>query len=281
MGELKHSKHKNTGIIFELLSRQIVSDILCENKSDALTIVKRLFKKGSELSKELTLYRSLLEFNKKDKITAAKFLDLVLEQRKKLNTDQLRKERYKLLGEIKKAFKEDVFFTSRLSNYKMLASIYKLFEHSAAFSPAQYINNYEIVLEGIINHPNDQTINSDTLKIWENQTPEVKKLAFNLILGKFNDKYKVLNSRQKILISKYINENSDTPNFKDYIIGECSYITKALAKINTSITDKTLNIKINEVSSLINEIITSKFIKEEHLTALLSYYELVELLKGK
>lgn len=281
MSDLKHSKHKNTGIIFELLSKQIVSDILCEKKSDALSIVKRLFKKGSELSKELTLYRSILEFNRKDRQTAGKFLDLVIDQRKKIDVEKLKKEKYKLLGEIKKSFKEDIFFTSRITNYKMLASIYKLFEYSAAASPAQYINNYEIVVEGIVSPQITQSPATEALKIWETQDPDVKKLAFQLVIGKFNDKYKGLNLRQRNLISKYINENPDTPEFKDFIIKECSYITNSLSKLNEAITDKALSIKLTEVTTLINEIITSRFIKEEHLTGMLTCYELINLLKGK
>ena len=279
MGEIKHSKHKNIGIIFELLSRQIVSDILCGNKSAALNIVKKSFSKGSELSKELTLYRSLQEFNKKDKVTAGKFLDLLNEQRKKLDSDKLKKEKYKLLGEIKKSFNESEFFTSRISNYKLLASIYKLFEYSASASPSQYINNYEIIVESLITPPDSAQL-PNVLKIWESQPQDIKKLAFQLVLGKFDDKYKGLTEKQKTLISKFINENPDSNEFKDFIIKECSFISKTLSKLNESIVDKTLSIKLNQTIVLLNEIISARYIKDEHLTALLSYYELIETLKG-
>lgn len=279
MGEIKHSKHKNIGIIFELLSRQIVSDILCGNKSAALNIVKKSFSKGSELSKELTLYRSLQEFNKKDKVTASKFLDLLIEQRKKLDSDKLKKEKYKLLGEIKKSFNESEFFTARISNYKLLASIYKLFEYSASASPSQYINNYEIIIESLTTPPDSAQL-PNVLKIWESQPQDIKKLAFQLVLGKFDDKYKGLTEKQKTLISKFINENPDSNEFKDFIIKECVSISKILSKLNESIVDKTLSIKLNQTITLLNEITSARYIKDEHLTALLSYYELIETLKG-
>ena len=57
MGKLKHSKCKNTGILFELLVRQIAADTLGGKNSLALEIIKFHFKKGTELTKELNFYQ--------------------------------------------------------------------------------------------------------------------------------------------------------------------------------------------------------------------------------
>lgn len=279
MSIFKHSKFKNTGIIFELLTRQMVSDVLSASKSNASTIIKRHFKQGSELGKELALYRILLEFNKKERTTASKLLDIVLEQRAKIDIQKLKKERYKLLGEIKTSFNEETFFTSRIPNYKLLASIYKLFENTAANSPIEYVNTYDSIIENIVLNNSEKQQLTESINEWETQSSEVKQLALRLIIEKFNNKYKNLKPKQRTLISKFINENIDSTSFKDYILTECSYIKRNLKSIETKITEPALQIKLREVTTLLNEIQTSKFIKEEYLNALLSYYELVELLK--
>jgi len=60
MKKIKHSKFKNTGFIFELLVRQITSEIMSANKSVAEKILKEHFNSKKELSKELKLYQYLI-----------------------------------------------------------------------------------------------------------------------------------------------------------------------------------------------------------------------------
>jgi len=279
MNEFKHSKHKNIGIIFELLSRQVVSDILSNKKSSAINIIRRNFTKDSEISKELTLYKNIVEFQKKEKSTASKFLDIILEQRKSLDALKLKREKYKLLGEIKAAYTGGDFFNSRINNYKILASIYQIFENQAATNPTKYIDCYEIIIESIIKQPITETEESKSVKIWESQPEEIKQLAFSMIIEKFNEKYKNLIPKQRTLISKFINENPDTTEFKNYVINECVSIQIKLDKIHESLQDSALKIKLKEARQLLNNIVTAKFIKEEYLGAMLSYYELIKVLK--
>ena len=279
MNEFKHSKHKNIGIIFELLSRQMVSDVLCNKKSEAINIIKRNFRKDSELSKELALYKTIVEFNKNEKSIAGKLLDIVLEQRRLLDPIKLKKEKYNLLGEIKKEFKDITFFTSRISNYKLYASIYKLFENVSSTNPIEYINCYEVIIENITTPPKEKDEITEAMRIWEKQPDEIKQLAFSLVIEKFNTKYKTLNNKQKTLVSKFINENPDAPEFKDYVLKECTLIRKSLDKLTDSIKQPALQIKLKEANNLLDEVITAKFIKEEHLSALLTYYELIETLR--
>ena len=50
---MKHSKYRNTGLLFELLTRQITTDILNnESSSKASAILKKHFNKKSQLFKE-------------------------------------------------------------------------------------------------------------------------------------------------------------------------------------------------------------------------------------
>jgi hypothetical protein len=61
MKNLKHSKFKNTGVLFELLVRQVASDTLNNNDSKAIPLIKKYFAKSNELAKELNLYQTLVK----------------------------------------------------------------------------------------------------------------------------------------------------------------------------------------------------------------------------
>ena len=59
MKKIKHSKFKNTGFLFELLVRQITSEVMSSSKSVAEKLLKEHFNSKQELSKELKLYQYL------------------------------------------------------------------------------------------------------------------------------------------------------------------------------------------------------------------------------
>ena len=145
MKKIKHSKIKNTGLLFELLVRQVAVDTMNNENSTSLRILNKFFKGATELSKELKLYRSLQEetFNTENK--AHKFIDAVISARKTLNELQLKREKYNLVKEIKSYFNIEDFFKSRVSNYKLHASICNIFEHSEADEPGVYVRNKYIM----------------------------------------------------------------------------------------------------------------------------------------
>ena len=53
--KMKHNKIKNTGILFELLTRQITADVLAGKSTKSVKIVKKYFNENTELGKELQL----------------------------------------------------------------------------------------------------------------------------------------------------------------------------------------------------------------------------------
>ena len=59
--KMKHNKIKNTGILFELLTRQITADLMERDTSKAVNLVKKYFKNGTEIGKEYQLYKILTE----------------------------------------------------------------------------------------------------------------------------------------------------------------------------------------------------------------------------
>jgi hypothetical protein len=124
---IKHSKYKNTGILFELLVRQVTSDTLNGGQSQALNIIKKYFIK-SELGKELKLYESLTKQTKLNESRSNMLIQTILESAQKLNKKSLKRDKYNLINEIKKYYNLDEFFKTKLPNYKTQAALYTLIE---------------------------------------------------------------------------------------------------------------------------------------------------------
>ncbi len=61
MKKLKHSKYKNTAILFEMLVQKLTSETLTSDKSVTIDIIKKYFGRNTELSKELQLYNLLVK----------------------------------------------------------------------------------------------------------------------------------------------------------------------------------------------------------------------------
>ena len=139
MRRIKHSKVKNTGLIFELLVRQVASDTMNNKNSKALRVIKRHFNSKSELAKELKLYRTVSSEKFKTENKASQFVDACIKARKNINEAQLRRDKYNLIKDLKSSFNIDEFFKSRVSNYKLHASTYKLFEHAPSDDPKESI----------------------------------------------------------------------------------------------------------------------------------------------
>src|SRR5210317_1944678 len=138
MKKIKHSKFKNTGILFELLVRQITLEVLNGDKTEnAKGIVQEFFKQGTELNKELRLYDLLVQEKYSTESRAEKFIDTVNEAHNKIDAQKLRREKFNLVKKINESFDMDYFLSSPISNYKVLASIYNIFE-------SKYLDSYDV-----------------------------------------------------------------------------------------------------------------------------------------
>ena len=83
---------------------------MADKNSLALEIIKRHFKKGTELNKELKLYQSLTKENFNNEYQAQQFVDIVLSERARLNESILRRQKYNLIKSIKESFVMEDFF---------------------------------------------------------------------------------------------------------------------------------------------------------------------------
>lgn len=287
MKHIKHSKFKNTGFIFELLVRQITSEIMSgKTNSKAEKILKEYFSAKKELSKELKLYQYLINEKYNSESKAEKFVETVCEARKRLDEQKLTKEKYNLIKEIKEVYNIDDFIKSSISNYKNLASIYKIFEASISkesFEPKDIVSSKFTIIENIINSSienKDKKINDRALDEYRKQDEEVRMLSYKMLVENFNKKYNNLSEEQKNLLKEYINNINNTGKLKEYVNNEVNSLSEGLKQIGSKVSDKVTKIKLAETISNIKKIKTVKKLKESHLSALMMSYELLKELKN-
>ena len=276
--KVKHSKYKNTGILFELLTRQLTAETISGNSNKSLNFIKKHFNTNKELLKEYQIYRTFLNQKYKKESQAAMLIESLLEEHKKLNKSQLRREKYNLIKEIKDTYNVNNFFNAKINNYKIMASIFNLLENKN-FSPKLIVKSKTTLLEHIIETPKISTKNS-LIENYKKQDKDTKLITYKLILEKFNNKYKDLSLNQKTLLKEYVNSVSNSPSFKLYINEEIKKVKKDLIKYSNIVKDKVISIKLNETKDLIHPISKKSSVQDDNVTNLLNYYELINELKS-
>jgi hypothetical protein len=273
MKKVKHSKFKNTGMLFELLTRQITSDIISANESVATSILKKFFNKNTELLKEYSLYKTLCEERFSSESKATMLIDAVLKTRRKLNKTKLKEEKYELIKSINEAFNLDNFFQTKVNNYKLLASIYKIFEHSELDNPTEITRSKITIIENITSDKKSRL--TEDFQSVENEPKEIRLLSYKILVEKFNAKYGDLSSEQKNVLREYIGNVSNTNNFKEFMKNEAVRVQDVISKKSKKVNDPALKIKLSEVIDLLNQYKTIKNVDENHVSALLRYYNLI------
>lgn len=273
MKKVKHSKFKNTGMLFELLTRQITSDIISERDSVATNILKKYFNKNSELLKEYGLYKTLFTETYSSDSKANLLIEAVLKARKKIDMKKLREEKYRLIEEITNNFDTNAFFQTKVQNYKLLASIYKIFEYTELDNPKEVTRARVTIIENMTSEKKE-FLNENSVSM-SNEPREIRLLSYKILVEKFNTKYEELSQEQKSLLREYISNVSNTNNLNAFVKGESSRIKEILSNKSKNVKDKALKIKLSEVIGLLDQYQSLKKVDEQHISALMRYYNLI------
>ncbi len=277
--KIKHSKYKNTGLLFELLVRQITADTLSGTNSPALNILKKSFTK-TELGKEYKLYEALFKNKNLSKSKADITLNTILEATRKLNRSALRREKYNLINEIKNHYKLNEFFRHQVIGYKAYASFYKLTEiyNSDKLSETeQIINNKVSILEYLTHSPvNEKKVKQNLIEEFSKYDKDLRVLTYKVMLERFNGKYVNLNKGQKEVLKEFMNSIDNTPRLKEIYNFKINELKVSLKNYSENINDKVTKIKLEEVVRLLKEIDKNSKINNDDLINLLQYYELTE-----
>mgnify|MGYP001244232066 FL=1 len=272
--KMKHNKIKNTGILFELLTRQITVDLMESNSSKAVNIVKKYFKNGTQLGKEYELYKILTETKYNTESRAETLIEAVMDSRKKLSRGSIKKEKYKIKKEIRESYNEKDFFNTKINNYKVLASIYNLFEHKEEVAPDKYVATKYTIVENITSQSKASKTNK-TYDYLKKQEKDLRMLAYSTLVEKFNKKYSNLTKKQKTLIKEYINNISNTNKLREYVDSEVEVVKDTLKTQIKKVDDKVTQIKLTEVVNQIDGLKKGKVVSDKQVVSMMRYYQLI------
>lgn len=278
---IKHSKYRNTGILFELLVRQTTSDLLNNQDSKAVKILKKYFT-NTELGKEYSLYSAFSTSPKLSEAKAEMLISTLLEQYKKLDFEKINKLKYNLIKEIKNEYDLDNFFKAKIDNYKPYASIYTIFEsqNSKTSDTKQLIINKINLLEHLTKQDlSDSKAPKSLVEDFMKEDKEIRLLAYKLMVEKFNTKYQNMSDRQRGVLKEYITNISDTKNLKTYLNEQLEQIKTELTELKEFTQDQVVKIKLDEVLKFVSPIKENQSIKDETITGILQYFDLIDELK--
>ena len=257
--KFKHNKKRNTFFLFETLIREMTKCTVnkeVEKKDKILALVREFFKKGTILSKELHLYKTMLEHKSLDINTASRFLHEVKKDHQKLDSKEVFNQQTKLINKINKNISKNVF-ENFVPSYKEAATIYQFFHDQDLAAKSR------MILETRVADLLTEQKASEEVKF-----PKIDNLAFKTFLQKYNSTYsKDLLSEQRELLGKYITSFSDNGlQLKIYLNEEVGRLRESIKNRMVELPDGTLNRKLQEVLKVVDEIrgqeIDSKLVKK-------------------
>lgn len=282
MTNIKHSKLKNTGLLYELLARQLTIDVLNAKETKTLSLISKHFGKSSILAKELQLYNYLLNEKVKGETSAMQFTEAIVKTHETLNKKLINHAKYELIKDIRENYDINNFFSYRIGNYKILASIYKIFEYKTADNPIELVKTRSLLVEYVMNKQPLETKDMFRNIPVEFKDKDIRLLTYKILIEKFNKKYNnALMPEQKNLLREYINCITNTPELKLKINAHIATIKQQLTRQLPSVQSKIVRIKLNEVIKILDVIKNKRFVNDQHISTILNYYELLNELKIK
>ena len=279
----KHNKYKNTGILFELLTRQITSDIMSNKDSSAVNIVKKYFSKG-ELAKEYKIYQALTKATSLNEVKAESIISSAVKLVERLNRTALRKEKYNLIKEIKQYYDLEEFFKAKIHNYKAYAAVYNLLEaqNSLEFiDPSFVITNKITLLEFLTKQDIDKNkIEDQVIAEYASQDKATRAMISKIMIEKFNEKYADLLPEQRSVLKTYINNITNTVSLREFINQELDNIKNSLTSLQSFVQDKRTQIKLTELISIIKPLDKTESAKDEDILNILQFHELIHEIKS-
>lgn len=282
--KIKHSKFRNTGLIFELLVKQIAADTLSKKDSSAVGIIRKFYTGKTTLAKEFKLYEFILRNKNVSTQKASNIVSTITEISRKLNQEILKKQKYQLIAEIKKSYNIEEFFNIQVSDYKPLAALYCLLEaqnNDQLVDPDYLVNNRTTILEHLTSSEvNKSDVEDSVIQEFAKYDKDLKLLTFKILLEKFNDRYKDFSPEHKNILREFITSVNSTTRLRNVINEELGKISKAVTKLIPSIKNDVIKIKLEEVAKNIIPISKKEKVSDTHLVNIMQYYDLIKELKN-
>lgn len=278
--KIKHSKFKNTGLIYELLVKQITSDLVSRKDSPAVDILRKYYSGSSYLLQEYKLYKTLLESKNVTSFRANALMDASLQACQNLDEKKLLDLKYGLVSEIKKCYDLENFFSIPVKDYRTLAAIYCLFEsyRSKVVDPETIMLNKVTVLENMSYVPATSSAEEDLIQEYSTYDRDLRLLTFKVLVEKYNEKYKGLLEEQKEVLKNVLALES-VKELRNYVNSRYLEIGTLLLEYQNRIGGIE-KIKIQEARKMLSLIPNTEKVTDTHLVRLLQFYDLLSELKN-
>lgn len=280
---IKHSKYKNTGLIFELLVKQIAADTLDKKDSAAVSILKNNFTRRTALVREFKLYEFILKNKSVSQSKAESIVSTIIEVGRTIDRKVLKKQKYSLIKEIKESYDLGEFFSISVKDYKPLAALFCLMEaHKVTdvIDPNFLVDNKTTILEHLTKEQQDKKEVRDTLiEEYSKYDKDLKLLTFKILLEKFNSKYGTLLPEQKNILKEFITSVDSSTRLRNVVNEEFKKLKTVLDKIKATVEDEIVSIKLQEITKAIKPVAKTKRVTDDHLVNIMQYYELIKELK--
>lgn len=280
--KIKHSKFKNTGLLYELLVKQITSDLVARKESPAVNILRKYFSGNSPLVQEYGLYKLVTEKVNQTTVKADSIIGAALKAAKKLDQKELGNLKYSLISEIKANYQIEDFFNASVANYKPLAAFYCLLEAERSqdlIDPESIVNNKVTLLEHMTSRQQSQEDVRDRLiQEFSSQEKDLRLLTFKILLEKFNQKYANLLPEQKNILQHIVSIGSNR-ELREFLNEEMNGISKKLVDFSKTFPKSIEKIKLNEAIKILEPIPSTEKVTDDKLYKVLQFYDLLEELK--
>jgi hypothetical protein len=281
---IKHSKYKNTGLIYELLVKQIAADTLSKRESPALSVLRKFYTGNTTLVREFKLYDFILKNKGVGSKKAESVLSTIVEISRKLDANSLKKQKYELIKELKSHYDLEEFFSIKVETYKPLAALYCLMEAQAASGLVDldvFVDNKTTLLEHLTQSKlTDGKIKDALIEEYSKYDKDLRLLTYKILLEKFNDQYKDLLPEQKNILKEFIVSVNSSARLRNVVNEEMIKLQKEISKLKENVTDKVVKIKLEEIHKAITPIKNTQKVEDNHLVSLMQYYELVNELRS-
>jgi hypothetical protein len=281
---IKHSKYKNTGLIYELLVKQIAADTLSKRESPALSVLRKFYTGNTTLVKEFKLYDFILKNKGVGSKKAESVLSTIVEISRKLDANSLKKQKYELIKELKSHYDLEEFFSIKVESYKPLAALYCLMEAQATSELVDldvFVDNKTTILEHLTQSKLSNKAVADTLiEEYSKYDKDLRLLTYKILLEKFNDQYKDLLPEQKNILKEFIVSVNSSTRLRNVVNEEMIKLQKEISMLKENVADKVVKIKLEEIQKAITPIKNTQKVEDNHLVSLMQYYELVNELRN-
>tara|TARA_R100000008_G_scaffold76542_2_gene56476 strand:+ start:330 stop:1166 length:837 start_codon:yes stop_codon:yes gene_type:complete len=199
MRKTKHNKKRNTAFLYEALIREMTKSVVSqdnERKSSIISILKEFFAPSTILSKELHLYKTIMESNNLDLTTAEKLLYQVRVEHYHLDKKEIYETQSRLIDTINKQLSSSVY-NNFVPNYKSIATLSQLFGQEAnAYNVKSGVILEQKIIKNLLVQESQEAIK---------EMKPIDNLVFQTFVTKFNETYSdSLLNEQKELLNKYI-----------------------------------------------------------------------------